>query len=271
MKRVGSVLRYLNLLSIDVAAGAAIGAAFFAQVLGVGLFPQAYVVLGLTVWIIYTMDHLLDAYYLDKPASTARHLLHQKHFRPLVWLLAGAVVVDITLVLFIRRQLMVPGFIVGMMCAGYLLLNRWLRYVKEVVGTLLYTGGVLLPALSLNHDLTIGQQLIVVEFGLIVFINMLLFARMSYETDVRDRQQSLITTIGPGPGNWLIASCFVCLAVVIVIAGPGIGVATTSIMITMAGLLLVIFLFPAYFRSGERYRFFGDAIFLLPGILLLIC
>ena len=263
------MLRYLNLLSIDVAAGAAIGAAFFARILHVQLFPQAYAVLGLTVWIIYTADHLLDAYFLDKPASTARHRLHQKHFRLLAWILVLAVVADIILVLFIRRQLMVPGFIMAIMCAAYLVLNRWLRYVKEVVGTLLYSAGVLLPALSLNDDITFDQRLLITEFVLTVFINMLLFARMSYETDVRDQQQSLITTIGPGAGNWLIAACFLFLAVVMTLPGPEILPVTRIVMAAMALTLLVIFLFPAYFRSGERYRLVGDSVFLLPGILLL--
>jgi hypothetical protein len=263
------VLRYLNLLSLDVAAGAAIGAAFFAHVLNVSLFPQAYLALGLTVWIIYTADHLLDAYHLREPASTARHLLHQRYFKTLVWIVAVALVVDVTLVFFIRLQLMLPGAIMGVMCVAYLLFSRWLRYVKEVVGTLLYSAGVLLPALSLNRDLTLDQQLLIGEFMLIVFINMLLFARMSFDSDIRDKQQSLITTIGLRPANWLIALCFICLATVMVLPNE-ISWQTTVVMAAMALTLLVIFLFPAYFRSGERYRLVGDSVFLLPGLLLVV-
>lgn len=268
MKFIQRGYRFLNLLSVDVAVGAAIGAAFFAHALTVSLFPQAYIVLGLTVWIIYTSDHLLDAWFLDKPASTPRHLLHQRHFKVLAFLVVIALLVDVGLVLLIRKQLMVPGIVMSLMCAAYLILNRWLRYVKEVVATLLYSAGVLLPALALNQLLTVGQQLLIAQFVLIVFINMLLFAKLSYATDLSDRQNSLFTTIGQRASDWLIAGAFIILAIVMVWPSPT-DVLIKAVMAVMALTLLVIFLFPAFFRSEERYRLLGDAIFLLPGVVLI--
>ena len=268
MKFIQSGYHFLNLLSIDVAVGAAIGAAFFADVLDVELFPQAFIVLGLTVWIIYTSDHLLDAWFLDKPASTPRHLLHQRHFRLLAIMVAIALVVDIGLVLLIRRQLMVPGIVMSLMCAAYLVFNRWLRYVKEIVATLLYSAGVLLPSLALNPALSDDQKLLIAQFVLIVFINMLLFAKMSYATDLSDRQNSLFTTIGPRASDWLIAGSFVFFGIVMLLPS-GTDVWIKAVMAVMALTLLVIFLLPAFFRSEERYRLLGDSIFLLPGLLLI--
>lgn len=266
---IRTFLRDLNLLSIDVAAGAAIGAAFFARILHVRLYPQAYAVLGLTVWIIYTCDHLLDAYLLKKPASTARHRLHQRHFKLLAGLVVAAIAANLVLVVFIRRELMMPGFLVAVVCCAYLLLSRWLRFAKEVVGTLLYSSGVLLPAMSLNSDVSFDQGVIIAQFVVIVFINMLLFARMSYETDIRDNHQSLITTIGPKAGDWLIAlsfTAFMGLALVPIDAG----VVTRLVLVAMAATLLLIFVFREYFLSGERYRVAGDAIFLMPAVLLFL-
>ena len=260
--------RFLNLLSIDVAVGAAIGAAFFAYVLDVELFLQAFIVLGLTVWIIYTSDHLLDAWFLDKPASTPRHLLHQRHFKLLAFMVVIAMLVDIGLVLLIRRQLMLPGVVMSLMCAAYLVLNRWLRYVKEVVATMLYSAGVLLPALALNRAINGDQGLLIVQFVLIVFINMLLFAKMSYATDLRDRQHSLFTTLGPRASDWLIACVFVVLGIVMVVPSAT-DAWTRVVMVVMALTLLMIFIFPAFFRSEERYRLLGDSIFLLPGLVLI--
>jgi hypothetical protein len=268
MKFIRHGYHFLNLLSIDVAIGAAVGAAFFAYVLDVELFPQAFIVLGLTVWIIYTSDHLLDAWFLDKPASTPRHLLHQRHFRVLAIMVAVALLIDIGLVLLIRRQLMVPGIVMSLMCAAYLILNRWLRYVKEVVATMLYSAGVLLPALALNPALTIDQKQLIAQFVLIVFINMLLFAKMSYTTDLRDRQNSLFTTLGPRASDWLIAGSFVVFGIVMVLPSVT-DIWIKAIMALMALTLLVIFLFPDYFRSEERYRLLGDSIFLLPGLVLI--
>ena len=268
MKFIQRGYRFINLLSADVAVGAAIGAAFFAHVLSVDLFTQAYIVLGLTVWIIYTSDHLLDAWFLDKPASTPRHLLHQRHFRLLAFMVVIALLADVGLVLLIRKQLMVPGIVMSLMCTAYLILNRWLRYVKEVVGTLLYSAGVMLPAIALNSVPTADQKILIAQFVLIVFINMLLFARMSYATDLSDRQNSLFTTLGPRASDWLIAGSFVVLAVVMLLPSAT-DVWIKAVMAMMALTLLVIFLFPAFFRLEERYRLLGDSIFLLPGLVLI--
>ena len=53
--------QYINILSLDIAAGAVISAVFFAQIFNVQIKPYGLLALGLTVWIIYTVDHLRDA------------------------------------------------------------------------------------------------------------------------------------------------------------------------------------------------------------------
>src|SRR5205085_1124608 len=124
MRQLLNAYRFVNLLSIDIAAGAVVGAAFFARILQVRLYSQAYLVLGLTVWIIYSSDHLLDAWRLKGPASTERHLFHQRNFRALFVLVMMACLADFTLAMFIRRQVMIPGVVMAVACGVYLLLSR---------------------------------------------------------------------------------------------------------------------------------------------------
>ena len=71
--------RILNTLSLDVSIGAVISAMFFAEVLQVKILPYGLATLALTVWIIYTIDHLRDARAIGTKASTARHLFHQHY------------------------------------------------------------------------------------------------------------------------------------------------------------------------------------------------
>lgn len=58
-----------------------------------------YVVLPLAVWVIYTGDHLLDAYRLQDQASTPRHRFHHRHFKLLLALAVIAAVTAVTLAL----------------------------------------------------------------------------------------------------------------------------------------------------------------------------
>ncbi|HEX8061295.1 MAG TPA: hypothetical protein VF473_10190, partial [Cyclobacteriaceae bacterium] len=61
--------RTFNLLSLDVALGAVISAAFLGRILNVHILPQGYVLLGIIVWLIYTADHLLDAWSMREAAT----------------------------------------------------------------------------------------------------------------------------------------------------------------------------------------------------------
>src|SRR5690606_1037114 len=76
--------RLLNSLSIDVAAGAVICALFLAEILRSRPGTPALIMLGLTVWIIYSADHLLDARRIEREAVTHRHSFYQRHFQVMV-------------------------------------------------------------------------------------------------------------------------------------------------------------------------------------------
>ena|SRR5688572_29933788 len=96
--------QYVNILSLDVAAGAVISALFFAQIFNVQIKPYGLLALGLTVWIIYTADHLRDAKKIKHRASTQRHRFHQQYFCSLTVFVGSAILLDAVTIFFIRRQ-----------------------------------------------------------------------------------------------------------------------------------------------------------------------
>src|SRR6187431_1308602 len=95
--------RFINLLSIDVALGAVCSALFFARLLSVRILPFGLITLGLSVWIIYSVDHLLDARKLKSKASTMRHRFHQEHSRSITIMVLIATIVNAVLIFFIRK------------------------------------------------------------------------------------------------------------------------------------------------------------------------
>ena len=72
------ILLYLNLLSLDVVLGAMAGMLFFSDLLEVNIAGSVYFLLGLAVWSIYTLDHLMDARSAINKPQSPRHQLHQK-------------------------------------------------------------------------------------------------------------------------------------------------------------------------------------------------
>ncbi|HZI26137.1 MAG TPA: hypothetical protein VFD46_13730, partial [Chryseolinea sp.] len=135
---------YINILSVDIAAGAVVSALFFAKIFDVQIKPYGLIALGLTVWIIYTIDHLRDAKNIKHSASTERHRFHQQYFHALIFCLGLAVLVDAVTIFFIRRQVLEWGLILWVAVVVYLMFQQFLRFLKEFFIATLYTSGVLL-------------------------------------------------------------------------------------------------------------------------------
>ncbi|MEJ0055473.1 MAG: hypothetical protein WDN75_07335 [Bacteroidota bacterium] len=120
MKVLFSAYRFLNLISIDVACGAMVCALFFAEIFHVHLLVYGICSLGITVWIIYTTDHLLDARRLDHEASTKRHQFHQRYFSLMCAMLAVAVLIDLYMILHLRRPVFSWGAGLAILVIFYL-------------------------------------------------------------------------------------------------------------------------------------------------------
>ena len=74
--RVFNILRMFNMLSIDVAIGALFSGYFVKIILPFQIHWSYWCILPLSVWIVYTADHLVDALRLKKKSHTKRHLFH---------------------------------------------------------------------------------------------------------------------------------------------------------------------------------------------------
>ncbi|MEM6805500.1 MAG: prenyltransferase, partial [Bacteroidota bacterium] len=70
-----------RILSLDVVGGALASTYMAVIYLGVKMPHIFWFALALSVWVIYTADHLLDAYRLKEKAHTERHLFHHYHFQ----------------------------------------------------------------------------------------------------------------------------------------------------------------------------------------------
>ena len=105
--------RFINNTSLDVVAGAISSALFFARIMHVTSLPQGIISLGLSVWIIYTTDHLLDARRIKQLASTERHRFHQNNFFILSVLLLLALLADVAIIFYMRAAVFNAGLLLG--------------------------------------------------------------------------------------------------------------------------------------------------------------
>jgi 4-hydroxybenzoate polyprenyltransferase len=256
--------KYLNILSIDVALGAVCCALWFASIFETTLKPQALIVLGLTVWMIYTTDHLLDAKRMKGPASTERHRYHQQYFSRLLIILFVVAAADLLFVFFIRKTVFQWGLILSGTMVVYFLLQQHLKYVKELIVALLFSCGVLLPAWAVSQKpIDLSLMLIISQFMLTALLNLLLFSWFDRHKDMQDRRESFVTLAGETKARRILELVFLLNTVFMVLAiiyMPDQAV----ILLLMNATLIFMFVRPQYFQKHDRFRIVGDGVFLIP-------
>ena len=274
-------LRLIQILSLDVVLGACVGTIFVAKFLVVPITFASLVALGLSVWLIYTADHLRDAYRLKRRvAHTDRHRYHQTRFKAIAVAWGIVAVIGLGVLFFLPVLLLYYGMGLVIAVAVYFaltqrtLLAQWLP--KEFMTALLYTIGIFLPSFAVySEPLYWNIGVLFFQYFFLALGNLLLFSWFEVEVDLQDRHESFALNVGRPLTRHII---LLCLAAVIVTSLFMLLVVSTSFassvaqgaVLAMGLVLLIIVLRPAYFQPHERYRLLGDGVFLLPIIPLLV-
>lgn len=269
MAFLNRMYQYINILSLDVVAGSVICSLFFARILRAPVSHFALGALGLTVWIIYTIDHLRDALTIPRLASTDRHRFHQENFASILIILAAIILIDLAMIWYIPVMILAYGLGLGLLVLIYLIFQRYLKFLKEVFVACLYTGGVLLPSLAITQEsLSPLHYILIGQFCLTALINLLLFSLFDYEQDRHQQQHSFVTWFGPASTRKGILILGLLNVLCCISLWPFFAKIALIFML-MNGLLLMILLFQKHFVSNNYYRIMGDAIFFIPMLYLL--
>jgi 4-hydroxybenzoate polyprenyltransferase len=262
-----SIFRYINALSIDVSIGAVCSALFFAEYFHVHILLVGIASLGLTVWIIYSADHLLDAKRIQHPASTFRHRLYQDNFSTLLVVTTVACLIDSVLIFFIRRPVFVGGIILIGMVILYLTLNRWWKIPKEIIIALLYVCGVLLPSVAVTPmQIEYWPITLITQFFFTALLNLFIFAWYDRHHDTADQLSSFVLKFGEPKSKFIISALFGMNLLLTIFSGFERG---SILVLAMNVILLVLYLKSDFFIKDERFRFIGDVVFILPILMFL--
>lgn len=194
----------LNLLSLDVVAGACSGMYFFADLMKVDLSWKIYLLLALAVWSIYTFDHLLDAKKVGRPALSSRHRFHQNHFKFLKLLLLIAIISGLILAFLFLPSIEMLGS--GLALALLIVLTmtflriagKKMAAVKEFSTAFFYVAGlVLIPVLNLDHAFSSANWAFFLgAYFLLAWFNLVFLSYSDGAQDLAEGQASISTVIG---------------------------------------------------------------------------
>lgn len=237
--------------------------------------------LGAAVWVIYTGDHLADAYKISYPAQTPRHRFHQEWFTHLSILMIVSMGFALVIAVnSLERDILYGGIIVSGCAILYLCIVHFLpssvRTVlhKELMIAFGYTVGILMAPFIVDKDHTIFEYLL---YGIHIFLlalnNLCLFSYFEYDSDRENNQKSIATTLG----KKVLENVIYCIngihtlyllwsMYIVKDIEKNYGLVVFASMLITLCILIVR---KKYFSNNERYRIWGDGIFLYPLVLIL--
>lgn len=276
------LLQKLSTLSLDVVIGSIFCGAFVVQLLDVKPGFVWWIVLPLSVWIFYTMDHMIDGYKLKENAHTYRHYFHFRHIKPLMYVLFVLIVVDLLLVLFfLEKQIIIFGIVAAFLTSFYLLgvyfLGRkksWF-FQKEIFVATVYTFGIWGgPASLIDFELTHIQWLCMIVFFILALTDLTIFSLYESEADNLDKHNTLVLNIGKKPSERLIiiniTLVFLFSIALIIYGQDQIVLASAKIFMIMGFTLSCLIVFQNKLSKNSLYRYIGELVFWLPGIALIV-
>ena len=278
---VSSFIKKFHILSIDVLIGAIASGAFAVEVLKVRPGFAWWIVLPLSVWIVYSLDHIIDSVKRNATNLSIRQLFFKEHSKWLWIIIFLFSILTAFLVLYSLDTAIVEfGMVIGFVTSVYFLLlvflgeKKSIFLQKELFVAAIYTAGIwggpmALMKFQLNHD----QLILLINFLLLVFSDILILNFYEAESDKKNNPNSFILKYGKRFSYYFIWILIIVvfsssLVEVILVQDVKLSIAFKLLML-MSIVLLILFNYRDKFRQWPYYRLVGEIVFWIPVVLLL--
>lgn len=267
--------RLLNILSLDVVLGALSMTCLVENILDTNVPWSAYFCLGASVWIIYTLDHIIDAQSIKNKLLMPRHIFHFYASKPLIYIIVILIATIAYTAYFHLPSAILHG---GLIAAGLTVIHFVLvRLFGETVSPLVnkelgvgftYTLGIFTAPFCLHPNFSIEIILVFFQIFGLAMINLVSFSWFEVEEDQQQGQTSVSRNWGKSltPLLWLLCSI---TQVLCIINFGFFGYSASSISLHLATCILcLIIVYKKFFKQEELYRIIGDLVFCIPSLFL---
>ena len=265
-------------LSLDVVLGAMAGLLFFSKLFRIPMDLENFLLLGIAVWAIYTLDHLWDA-RKAKELVSSRHLFHSRYQMPIAGLAIAILIVGITLAIwflgFGKDLFWSLGFGSLVLVTMYLLrkAGKASGGLKELCTAVFYVVGIAwFPLLKIIPiELNYRNLSLLVLYIFLALINLLMLSVLDHR---EDQVQGFSSATERWEPNGLVLTIRK-FALVLILGALASFILMPSFYRPFACILLLMLLvhYLTFFQnqlSSEEKRRRMEAAFLLPWILALL-
>ncbi len=206
------LLHLWHLLSLDAPTVATLWTALIARAAAAPLPPASLPAMFLAVWLLYTVDRLLDTRHLPpmpsssgsscdpSPGLEARHLFHHRHRRRLV-LALGAVSIALAVLLpHLSPAALRLHLLLGSLLLGYFLVihtsHTSRRLPKEIAVGVFFAAAVFIPSVALRPALRPGLVPLALLFALLCSLNCIAIYAWEHPTPTARDAPHPLTRLG---------------------------------------------------------------------------
>jgi len=275
------IYSFIRLASLDILAGAAALYMFVSHILEINISWYVLLILLLSIWIIYTLDHILDADNLQDIMIKNRYIWHQKNRKILIKMVFFFILAVIVLLFMdFSFSLLVFGMIIGLIVFIYFSIHQGFKkpcrryFFKEFWIGIIYTSGICgIPVISTWNEISHVQWMLILNIYFLVQVNILLYSWYEYPTDKEESLNTLSTRYSPTfclrlISAYLIFSIGISVSALLLAFGSRGLWQEVWLLIIMCIILSGISFYPAYFIQKERYGIVADLVFILPAGIL---
>ncbi len=262
--------KIVQALSLDIVIGAVVFSLAIGRYYGVEIPLRIIICLSIAIWIIYTVDHLLDAKKIKGQPSSYRHQFHQKYRQPLTIIAFLLSIIGIVNVVYLPAAFIGVGLIgIFFSLIYFFLLQKKSFWAKEFYIAIVYTFGIFLAPILLSQQyIQPVKWLLIPQVFLLVFSNLLIFSWFDFLKDKNDGYPSMIIHWGITNAekkiNLILAIGVIFNMSVIFFAFNEATFVIQLLLILMYVLLIMLFKHDSLFRKNDLYRIIGDGIFFIP-------
>lgn len=271
--------KYIRILSLDIVTGACICTGFVARYAQVKIELDVYMALTCTVWLIYTIDHLLDAHKIGENAQTDRHQWHFEHAHSL-WPACLVVTSFLSVICFrLPLEIFRNGISLGVAVFFYFLISQSKHlkpfFPKEIAIAAIYSFGVFLPIFSLQEKPDPALYAMLFCFFLLALNNLLIISLIEVKKDKQQKMNSVAIQLGAKKLTTIINGSFVLVFFTLVTSAVHFSTENNftdyaEVLLLMSIILFTVFYKRKYFIPEELYRVVGDSVFLIPAFFMWI-
>jgi len=275
-------LNTIQILSLDVVAGTLAVGYMAIRLLNVTPVPQWWVILPLAVWVVYSLDHIIDSAKNKGEAVIYRHRFHYLYRKQIIFvlILTGLITASLSL-MYLDRQIIILGLGLSIFIAIYFALIYFLKLKKtvflqkELIIAFVYTSGIFIAPLYWYEALPSFSVIIIIFIiFLIAWFEGILISWFDNDNDIMDGHTSFTVIVGKRNTRrfLIVGHMFVEILIVVVLIMIPVSIIFYALLITliMNFILAMIIMFPESFARNNYYRLIGETVFLLPFSIILV-